>query len=365
MSTRIFERRTLTALTAGTLALAMATACGSASQEPEPSDEADEIGAALEVENGGLTTEDEMPMFAEAETFEAAGLPEPETPIADEVETAEPVKGMLQKPEVVKVEAAVLWGQIPADPSNKKPYNWSGQIKVNRGALIVRKTIRFEDATDKLLPRTDPQSVEFTSVTLPANDGLRLTILDPTPESPEPLTVTYSQPGAGAVFSTHIKEMLNGPVSLEVDPAGNRIVAVAMAKPLDLCQHGFLGGKWHRVKEGRGKLLGGVVNELGDPMGHMKGIYGKRKNGEQVFFGKYIDGEGHFRGIFAGHYGEGRFEGKWLHAAGEVGNLGGAYWETIPGKETGGLYVGRWAETSCNVPTGPGGPGVPPTAPSP
>ena len=61
-------------------------------------------------------------------------------------------------------------------------------------------------------------------------------------------------------------------------------------------------------------------------------------------------------GIFGGKYGQGLFEGRWKHASGEVGALGGEYIEDIPGPETGGHYMGRWAELSCDVPVGPGQP---------
>jgi hypothetical protein len=66
-----------------------------------------------------------------------------------------------------------------------------------------------------------------------------------------------------------------------------------------------------------------------------------------VFFGKYINREGQFRGIFAGHYRDGRYLGRWMTRAGEHGRLGGQYRESLPGPEVGGAFMGRWAETSC------------------
>jgi hypothetical protein len=355
MRTRRINLGTSSVLLAGVAAMLFAAGCGASNDKSSENGGAEEIGAALELENGGLTMDDEAPMFAETSAFQDAM--DPETPITDELDNTPEITSMQQKPDAVKFEVAVMWGQIPTNLANTTPHKWNGKISVSRGALLVRKAIRFEDKTDHLLPRTDPREVAFTSVTLPANDGLRLTVIDPTPQAPEPLTISYETQD-GLVYAGPMKALVDGPESVEVDDAGNRFVGVAMATPVDVCQFGMLGGKWHRVKPGRGILLGGVVGALGEPLGHVKGIYGVRKNGEQVFFGKYIDADGHFRGIFAGHYGNGGYEGKWLHASGEVGALGGHYFEDIPGPETGGKFIGRWAETSCNLNVGPG-PGGP------
>jgi hypothetical protein len=362
MTTRRIDLTTSSALLAGVAAALLAVGCSAGRDGSDDNGEADQIGAALEQENGGLTTDDEAPMFAEPAAF--ADAIDPESPATDPLASDPQITSLGQKPDAVKFEVALMWGQIPPNPGNKSPHNWTGKVSVSRGGMIVEKLIRFEDKTDHLLPRKDPREVAFTSVTLPANDGLRLTVIDPTPAAPEPLVIKYETVEDGLIYAAPIKDLVDGPETVPVDDAGNRFVGVAMATPVDVCQFGMLGGKWHRVKPGRGYLLGGVVGPLGEPLGHIKGLYGVKKNGEQVFFGKYIDMDGHFRGIFAGHYGDGNFQGKWLHAAGEVGGLGGHYWETIPGAETGGKFIGRWAETSCNLSVEPG-PQEPPPPPQP
>lgn len=352
MSTRRITKTS--AMVLGTLAAVFAIGCGAARDDRDESAEAEEIGAALELDNGGLTVDDEAPMFGDEPIFAEAA--DPETPVTDELEATPTVMEMNQKPDAAKIEVALLWGQLPGNLQNKTPYNWSGKVSVSRGAILVRRTIRFEDKGDQLLPRKDPQVVAFTSVTLPHHDGLRLTVLDPTPLAPEPLTLTYENKD-GIIYSAPIGELIGGPETVPVDEAGNRFVGVAMAKPVDVCQFGMLGGKWLNVAPGRGKMIGLVTNAVGDPIGHVKGLYGQKKNGEQVFFGKYIDDQGHFRGIFAGKYGDGHYQGKWLHASGEVGALGGHYFDA-PAKP-GGKFVGGWAETSCNMKVGPGAPPPP------
>ena len=146
-----------------------------------------------------------------------------------------------------------------------------------------------------------------------------------------------------------LRDLVDNRVELLIDEAGNRMVAAAVARPIDVCERGFLAGHWHKVEEGRGRLIGRVKHDDGSPAGHIRGIYGRRENGEQVFFGKFINLDGEFKGIFKGHYEDGHFAGRWLHRSGEHGALGGAYREGIPGPETGGHFVGRWAETSCNL----------------
>ncbi|MBI4952810.1 MAG: hypothetical protein HY908_12315 [Myxococcales bacterium] len=322
------------------LALAPLACIGEPTEDPEVA----AIAQALEEENGGLTMTDEAPAFGAPELANAAA--EPEEAIADPYLDDVEVQGLQQLPDAVVFHALVLWGQFPVNLENTEPRVWSGALHVNRGAVLVDKAVAFESDTDHLLPRPDAQTVAFESVTLPHHDGLRLTIIDPTPLAGEPLVVRYA--GAdGLVVSLPIETLVHGPVTRVVDELGNRVVAMAMAQPIDGCAHGMLGGHWRELAPGRGRFIGPVVNAEGDRIGHLRGIYGVRENDEQVFFGKYIDAEGKFMGLFKGHYGDEKFEGQWLHFAGDVGKLGGQYRETLPGPEQGGHFLGGWAETSC------------------
>lgn len=317
-----------------------------------------EVGAiaeALELDNGGLEETDEAPAFGADEEFDALQLLVADPPAEDPMEADPEVAAMRAVPDAVVVRVGIEWGQIPGDRTNRVPRNWTGALVVNRGALLVHRTLRFEPATDRLLPRPNPQTLPFTSVTLPHHDGLALTIIDPTPEAAEPLTLAYINdlPGEagpeGGALRVPVAALLDGPRELVSDAADNRMVAVAMARPVDVCQQGFMMGRWHRVAPGRGRIAGRVVNEEGELQGHIRGIYGHRRNGDQVFFGKYINADGNFQGIFAGHYDDGHYEGRWLGRGGERGALAGQYRETIPGPETGGHFIGRVAETSCNL----------------
>lgn len=311
------------------------------------------IDGALEKENGGLTMEDEAPAFGAEEDFAELDMLEDDPAHEDAMETDPEVVSMMSAPDAVRYRIAVVWGQIPGDRSNEDAREWSGVLRTNRGAVLVRRTLRFDGRFDGVLPRRDRTAVAFTSVTRPHHDGLALTIVDPTPESDAPLTLQYVSdlPGPlgaeGGAVAIPIADLLEGPVELGEDEHGNRMVAVAHARPFDACGRGFLVGKWNQVDEDRGRFIGRVVGERGALLGHVRGIHGVRESGEQVFFGKYIRIDGTFRGIFRGEFDEGAFRGRWVNRAGDVGALGGRYREARR-VEGGGHFLGRWTETSCS-----------------
>lgn len=306
------------------------------------------ISNSLELENGGLDMQDEAPLFGEADLFESADLPEEaafDDPISQDLE----VTAMQAEASAKVVHASIRWGQLPIDLDNRDPRDWSGTFSVNRGAMLVRKTVAFEtNGGDSLSARSDRKSVEFSSTTSIANDGIRLTIIDPTPEANEPLVLTYLG-NDGTEETVALENLSAEPQSIEMDDAGNRLAMVAIERPVEVCDYGLLRGRWHKVARRGGRLLGEVSDGDGDVRGHMKGVYGQRVNGERVFFGKYVDTDGTFKGIFAGKYRNGRFAGLWHTRDGSHGALGGAYRETAPGPEVGGLFRGRWAAGRCGV----------------
>jgi hypothetical protein len=303
----------------------------------------------LESANGGLTLDDEAPAFGDEAAFAAAVI-EPDVPYADSMDSDPAVAAAREAPDGAAYRAVIVWGQMPASRDVAEATDWTGAFALNRGALVVRRTIGFEDATDGIVPRTDRAAVAFTSKTKPAADGLVLAVFDPTPEAAEALTLTYT-PAAGAAVTVEVEALTTGRSVLVADDLGNRMVGTAMAHVLDVCDHGFVRGRWHVGPDGNGVFLGVVTDEDMTPVGHVRGVYGERRNGEQVFFGKFIGLTGRFRGIFAGRYGDGAFGGLWRTRALEAGSLAGDY---TAGDEAGqGSFLGTWAERSCNVQLGP------------
>ena len=319
----------------------LGAACG------QNGEEVDDIAAAIETELGGLNMENERELFGVAKEFDEAELIQEEQEHVDSLDNTKEVDTVRNAPEAVRYHVTVLWGQIPSNRDNPVVRDWGGTLTINRGAMLVRSAIAFEPATDKVLPRVDRQIIALESKTRPARDGLRLVIIDPTPSADDELVLSF-QDKEGIVYSVAVEELVNEPQSQIVDDLNNRVVVVALRDPVDICDYGFLTGRWRKVSDRYGRLLGRVTNERGHTVGHMRGIFGVRENEDKVFFGKYINTKGEFRGLFAGTYGEGYFDGRWLHRNGEVGRLGGRYWETEAGIPGGG-FEGRWSETSCDI----------------
>jgi hypothetical protein len=322
------------------LACSLVAVAGGCTDTPE--DEADQIVSAIELENGGLDTEDEAPSFGEVDAFANAAI-ENTAVVTDTMETDTEVVALRDRTDVQRLRVAAIWGRMPPSREDLAPHDWSGTIQVSRGAVVVRHRIGFEEATDRLLPRDTRTAIAFQSVTGPFVDGLILEVLADADLGG--ITLSYV-PGSGTTVEVRLADLLAGPVTRDFGD-GNRLVVTALRGDRDACDHGFMRGRWHALRDNLGGFRGIVTDADGAPIGHMRGIYGTRRNGEQVFFGKYINNEGQFRGIFAGHYRDGNFVGRWITRAGEHGRLGGHYRESLPGPEVGGVYVGRWAETSC------------------
>lgn len=329
-----------------TITLTAALALPAAACDPISDEDPEILAADVESDLGGLDMEDEAPEFGDPALFADEGLADLETDIDDPIAAEAEVVAMREAPDAAAYDVVVAWGHADFTRDFEEPRDWSGTLRVNRGAIVARRAIRF-DARDEILPRTDRTAVSFRSVTGPHHDGLRLLILDPSPGADEPLTLSYEDDG-GAAHSIEIDRLLDGPESREVDDLGNRVIAAAHRRRVDVCDHGFMRGRWRQVRRNLGVLRGRLASAEGEPIGHMRGLYGERRDGSRVFFGKAIGLDGRFRGIFAGTYRDGRFAGRWLTRSGEHGVLGGAYRESRPEGRVGGHFLGRWAETSCS-----------------
>lgn len=302
---------------------------------------ADEVQSAIEKENGGLSMDDEAPLFGADATFEAAAI---EADAAESDAMSPEVTSMEAQPGVRVRNVLLMWGRMPADPADTTARDWSGRLELNRGGMMIRRRIAFEQLTgDRILPRTDRAIIDFESHTRPHADGLVLTVVDPAPGT-SPLTLTYTPAAGGTPHTLELRELADGPVIVD---AGDGDKIVLSARDRDPCDHGLMRGRWHALNQLGGVYLGVVADEDGAPIGHVRGLWGTRRNGEQVFFGKYINRDGAFRGILAGKWENGEFVGRWLTRAGEHGRLHGVYFrhETLRG----GGFVGRWGETSCQA----------------
>ena len=295
--------------------------------------------SALEQEYGGLDMADEAPLFDQELAFEAAAI-EPDAPLADAMISDPTVAALETRTDVVRHRVLIAWGRMPADPDATTGRDWSGSLTVSRGALVVGRTVGFEDETDRVLARDRVDTVAFRSVTRPFADGLVLRVLDPDPNAGA-LRLRYAS--ALDPARTFEIDLANGPISIDAGD-GNRVVAIAL-RDRDACDHGFMRGRWLALRENLGVYRGMVANAEGDLVGHIRGIWGQRRNGEHVMFGKFIDINGRFRGILAGTYERGHVHARWIVSTGDHGLAGGVYFDAP--NIRGGFFAGRWAETSC------------------
>jgi hypothetical protein len=310
------------------------------------SDSTSQVTSNLELANGGETTADEAPMFGDELAFDNASI-ESDAQVTDPMATDASVTALASSTTAVSRRVLVMWGRMPADP-NGTARRWSGSLALSRGALIVNRTVGFEPATDRLLPRTARESVAFDSVTRPASDGLALRVIDPDP-SAGALTLTYvSAPAAGSAipsvtYSFDLEQLASGPISIDAGD-GNRMIAIALPDR-DGCEHGFMRGRWHALSANLGVYRGVVLDADGAPIGHVRGIYGQRRNGDKVMFGKFIVRDGQFKGVLAGTYANGDFDARWIARDGDHGHAEGKYVESADAR--GGGFVARWADSAC------------------
>ncbi|MEJ7602354.1 MAG: hypothetical protein WKG01_30945 [Kofleriaceae bacterium] len=322
------------------LALLVAIPACVDSSTSEPKD--DDLVVALAQDNGGFTTDDEAAQFAADDLYADAAI-EADRAYSDPMALDPSVVEMNGRPEVAAHNVLVMWGRIPADPDATTPRRWDGELRLSRGGMIVRRTIAFEDRTDRVLPRTTRDAVSFESATLPRTDGFALTVLDPTPAASTALSLTYTPADGGAAHTLDLSQLEAGAVIVDLGD-GNKLIAIGRPRN-DACDHGFMRGRWHQLNANLGTFLGVVGNGDGELAGHVRGIYGERRSGDQVVFGKFIDREGRFRGLIGGTYEGGRFDARWLTRAGDHGVIHGAY---FPGASLrAGGFVARWAETTC------------------
>jgi hypothetical protein len=320
--------------TASLIALfsAFAVGCFTNTQpvEQEPSD----IASALEAENGGLSMDPENPAFGDdiirhMSTFD--------TVYAD---AEDMTVQAAQATGARRYKIAVFWGHLPSARDAEEgdvepqPIDWTGSISVDRGAIGVKRTLRF-DSRDKVLPRTDAKTVSFSSHTQPHVDGLLLDVVAPA--------------GGKVSFDTaSLKTSIDLSQMAGVTRLGDGRNGMAYIGFADVpgCAQGFLFGHWHKVRPQLGVLRGRVVDGAGAPLGHIKGIWGHApKKDKDLFFGKYISDDGQSKGLFGGTYGSGEFKGLWaVNKPAETGALQGFYSDGYVKDDGRGVYLGRWSE---------------------
>ncbi len=302
---------------------------------------------SLEAENGGYDTEDEAPMFGLESMGQYTADEDADDPTLSEEEEAIAETD----PEAEVYLLRIVWGNLELNAREEREggeetivLDWDGTLTLNGGgALVLKRTILFE-SHDAIVDETNRKLVEWISHTGPHVDGLLVKVIYlPDPGITEP-AITFTTDLVTQTIPIADLDHYNEIVTIDED--GHGVAFTALRIDDDDCPEGFLEGKWHDRPSDRpgGIFRGRVLSETGRLNGHIRGHYGVRE-GEQVFFGKYVNEFGLFRGILEGTYGDGAFEGDWLAAAGTLeGTLDGKY---VTGEEVdSGFFQGFW-EAVC------------------
>ena len=343
-----------------TLALIAATsftmvlgACDEAADEPiaQTADDLEFGQFALEADNAGFTEEgaeedgeDSMEgFFAEDETAEAE---EDVIEKDEEVDAAEAEIKLAGKGAAV-YRVKIVWGQFPAAPNLVYITEWKGAVAAVGGKVFLRRLVLFENKVqDKALPCKGHKCVLINTHTRPHRDGVVLTVVVPAKNIANfKLAIKFKGLYQRLLTAADLEQMAD--VDL-VDEIGNK-VAIKSHK-VDLNPMGFMHGFWKRLNKKGGIFAGKFKTVNGDVAGKLAGLWGKRKNGNRVLFGMYLDKDGGFKGIIKGHYGPvdelptgekgGIIHGRWF-AKGDkkAGALKGTYHVDEAGK---GSFQGVW-----------------------
>jgi hypothetical protein len=319
--------------------LPLAAALGCAADDTATTDDPQVADTALTASFGGQTETDEAPEFADPAfaqgdlAFEDAAANDPTTAAANAT---------------TGIRILVAWGYLRPHPDATDAVDWSGSIQVTNAAVRVVRTVRFEAQDMVIRPRTDPATIAFQSKTKPAADGLVLEVVP----SGAPVALTFASAPITNTITLTPGERLSQVIP--VDAAGHKLAYHVIRPDHDPCHEGFLRGHWQALAKvgGRsvGVLRGRFFSGAGAVEGHLRGVFGVRKDGKKLFFAKVVGEDGTFRAVVAGVYGDGEFRGRIL-AAGHVvaGVVHGRYFDADGDKD--GRFLGRFSQRCQEDPT--------------
>ncbi|MBK7142810.1 MAG: hypothetical protein IPH75_12100 [bacterium] len=326
---------------------------------------------------GGYTATNEAPAFNDPALVAATAE---EVEYNDPVATTSSVQSLLSDPEAGIYHLRAVWGRLRYDSMSVTPTDWAGSLTISRGAELVRRVIRFEPATDSVLPRTDRRLIEWASTTTVHNDGLAFDLLIPpaVPDYDTTIQIIVDTLTGDTTEIIIVDTIPVGPVTVEFT-AGNysRTFSLNELATLDTiitfsdstaiafngfkverfaCPRGFLAGFWGYDSTGQGEFRGMWISRHGVIEGHLRGTFGEDSTGAREFYGKWIDASGQFEGFLHGVWGQhanphadstairragGWFRGMILDAnQAEIGVLAGHYFGSTSKRP--GYFQGRW-----------------------
>lgn len=324
----------------------------------------------LDDEYGGFTFSDEPPAFGEPESYEPI--------LSEELSYNDPYQYTNEFQNQIRARGAriyrlrAVWGHLARlNPDSISTdfcgLDWSGSMHMEGGIIVIEKVIAFDQKD--YIKRIDRSTISWISHTGPHIDGVQVKIIVP-PSPIDTLTNTFDTVPTLAIetppFSRKFTvDELDSLALLEpVDRCGNGISIVSY-RINPFRAHGHLMGEWHLIPadtiysadstEVRGVVLGkyrGIwFSDNGIVAGYLRGVFGINSNGERVFFGKYVDLNGRFKGILRGNYGKcedslddsfpvGWFKGIWINKRRIIAGELRGHWAAD--SEGHGYFHGRW-----------------------
>lgn len=350
----------------------LAIGCSEKSTEPESTGAID-----FNQEFGGLTASAEQPAFGDPSLLASVS---DEADFSDEILYNPYIDSLLGDSNSGIVRLRAVWGQLALDTSVTTMTDWSGSLTISRGGIVVRRTIRFEEGQDYIVPRTSRDLLEWVSQTSVHNDGIVVDLIAPLPRSVIDTTITYEVDTLGdtttiVTVDTIPPDYSPIDVAFETGPYSHTFrfddlrgldtvvtledsneVAFTAFEYNPRCARGALSGKWGVDEEGNGVFRGRWISQQGRVVGWLRGGYGMNDNGRRVFVGKWISENGDFEGFIRGtwrphpnyHANEqafrhagGMFVGKIYSAnRSEIGDLRGRF-KTEDDLQS-GFFEGRW-----------------------
>jgi hypothetical protein len=312
---------------------------------------------------GGFRAVSESPAFGDAELAGEAADEEvqPDGYAGLSIVEREKVE-QLEKGRPVHYSFTALWGDLRnaeagsiVEPAEGDSVVWDGAMTLSRGGIRLVCVIAFERPGDHVLPRVVPRTLEWVSTTTAGFDGLRVMLVVPSDSlaPAEPETLRFRAGTYERVFTTDRLEDLEEVVEFS---ESQQISFRAFRADPAVAVGGFCRGRWGWAPEDSvGRFKGHWVRAGdGGVDGTVRGHYGVNSQGERVFFGKYIDPQGGFRGFVRGTWEaasqgspgsesfreSGTFEGRWVdEQGGFVGHVSGR-WDRRGIRW--GVFTGRW-----------------------
>lgn len=343
------------------------------SEEP-PSSDVGTIQAALNEENGGLTTDDEEAAFGDPKVSDTPELiteisPDSADTVGGEVRSQADAAIAEAETTTVNGRTSLLlldWGPTALEGAAAEEILANPRISVDCGALDPRWGFGFGDDEGLDSPRESPQAVAFISSIYNHHDGMLLAFFDSDGTCTAESQLHFESQALSA--TVHIPLLDVAAAGLLAHDTGEGLMLTLSflrveAEVEGSCAKAFLRGRWVPatdengvVREDLGRFYGYALDRTGALRGYFRSIFGTpsegRFMGEQVFYGKVIDPDGRFAGFFVGRFSDGEIGGG-LHLETGYdsrflgGTVDGLYTSRSGDDLPGGVFSGRFVSLPC------------------